>query len=495
MKSLYIIFLISLLLRLVYITFQGGNLEGKLMEDELLYWTWSLRGAYTGNSDLEEKELLERMPGAFFYYQLLLYITSKNINLVLYIQALIDSLTCLIIAKGVEKFSPKHYLKVYCFAAISPLMLIMASQTLAETLFLFLFSLFLLFSIHALYSRKIYTNLFFSGFFLGLTVFVKTITFPLIFLLLVPLFILFFIKKYKIINIILALLIFSVSAIAPISSRLKNNIEEYKTFSLTNQIGTHLAYWVTPAILCYTNNINREQAIEIVNREVMKKNITGNNSFTNSKVLIKTSFHILKDTNYIDLIYVWARASILNLLSPSILLDKRVRDLPHPSFYSISDPLDWLEKMFSDSKYHNYLMIIFIASLSSGKAEYVNGTRLVYAMDYKAMRFLNHIANRIFSILFTWLLGQRFTDTLCGTKVISKENYERAKKRNQDLGNFDPFGDFFLIFAASRLCLKISEVPIRYKARTYGKTQISRFSHGLLLVKMFIFAFFKLKAL
>ena len=137
----------------------------------------------------------------------------------------------------------------------------------------------------------------------------------------------------------------------------------------------------------------------------------------------------------------------------------------------------------------------FWSEISLGKAEYVNGTRLVYAMDYKAMRFLNHIANRIFSILFTWLLGQRFTDTLCGTKVISKENYNRAKKRNEDLGNFDPFGDFFLIFAASRLCLKISEVPIRYRARTYGKTQISRFSHGLLLIKMFIFAFFKLKAL
>ena len=111
------------------------------------------------------------------------------------------------------------------------------------------------------------------------------------------------------------------------------------------------------------------------------------------------------------------------------------------------------------------------------------------------MRFLNHIANRLFSILFTWLLGQRFTDTLCGTKVISKDNYLRAKKRNKDLGNFDPFGDFFLIFAASRLCLKISEVPVKYRARSYGETQISRFSHGFLLVKMFIFAFLKFKAL
>ena len=137
----------------------------------------------------------------------------------------------------------------------------------------------------------------------------------------------------------------------------------------------------------------------------------------------------------------------------------------------------------------------FWDKISSGEAEYVNGSRLIYPMDNNAMRLLNYIANKLFSILFTWLLGQRFTDTLCGTKVISKKNYLRAKKKNKDLGNFDPFGDFFIIFGASRLCLKINEVPIRYKARVYGKTQISRFSHGILLIKMLIFAFLKIKAI
>ncbi len=137
----------------------------------------------------------------------------------------------------------------------------------------------------------------------------------------------------------------------------------------------------------------------------------------------------------------------------------------------------------------------FWAKISTGEAEYINGSRLIYPMDNNAMRFLNYIANKIFSILFTWLLGQRFTDTLCGTKVISKKNYIRAKRKNKDLGDFDPFGDFFIIFGASRLCLKINEVPIRYKARVYGETQISRFSHGMLLVKMLIFAFLKIKAI
>ena len=137
----------------------------------------------------------------------------------------------------------------------------------------------------------------------------------------------------------------------------------------------------------------------------------------------------------------------------------------------------------------------FWDKISTGQAEYINGSRLIYPMDNNAMRFLNYIANKVFSLLFTWLLGQRFTDTLCGTKVISKNNYLRAKQKNKDLGNFDPFGDFFIIFGASRLCLKINEVPIRYKARVYGETQISRFSHGVLLIKMLIFAFLKIKAI
>ena len=137
----------------------------------------------------------------------------------------------------------------------------------------------------------------------------------------------------------------------------------------------------------------------------------------------------------------------------------------------------------------------FWKKISQGEAEYINGSRLVYPMENEAMRFLNYIANKMFSLLFTWLLGQRYTDTLCGTKVIRKRHFDKACERNKDLGNFDPFGDFFIIFGAARLNLKMIEVPIRYRAREYGETQISRFSHGFLLIKMVIFAFFKLKAI
>ncbi|HZT87359.1 MAG TPA: bifunctional class I SAM-dependent methyltransferase/glycosyltransferase family 2 protein [Stellaceae bacterium] len=133
--------------------------------------------------------------------------------------------------------------------------------------------------------------------------------------------------------------------------------------------------------------------------------------------------------------------------------------------------------------------------LRSGRGEFVNGSRLVYPMEDGAMRYLNLIANRIFSILFTWLLGERLTDTLCGTKALRRSDYLRLKRDRAYFGDFDPFGDFDLIFGAVKLNLKIVEVPIRYSSRTYGETQISRFRHGAMLLRMLWFAFRRIKAL
>ena len=136
----------------------------------------------------------------------------------------------------------------------------------------------------------------------------------------------------------------------------------------------------------------------------------------------------------------------------------------------------------------------FYRILASGKAEFVNGTRLIYPMEDEAMRFLNLIANLVFSWLFSWLLNQRFTDTLCGTKVLSRKHYVKIVENRSYFGEFDPFGDFDLIFGASKLNLKVMEIPVRYANRKYGETQISRFRHGWLLLRMVVFAFRKLKA-
>jgi len=135
----------------------------------------------------------------------------------------------------------------------------------------------------------------------------------------------------------------------------------------------------------------------------------------------------------------------------------------------------------------------FYNAIASERGEFVNGSRLVYNMDKKAMRFLNLLGNKFFSLMFTWLLDQRFKDTLCGTKVIFRKDYEMLKRGRTFFGDFDPFGDFDLIFGASKLNLKIIELPIRYKERSYGETNISRFRHGVILLKMCLFAAKKIK--
>ena len=137
----------------------------------------------------------------------------------------------------------------------------------------------------------------------------------------------------------------------------------------------------------------------------------------------------------------------------------------------------------------------FYEEIRSNRGEYINGSRLVYSMEDAAMRFLNHVANQFFAMAFSFLLNQQFTDTLCGTKVIGKENYHRLKEARGYFGDFDPFGDFDLLFGASKQSLKIIDIPIRYYSRAYGETQISRFRHGWLLIRMVWFAFRKLSAI
>jgi SAM-dependent methyltransferase len=135
----------------------------------------------------------------------------------------------------------------------------------------------------------------------------------------------------------------------------------------------------------------------------------------------------------------------------------------------------------------------FYDAVRSGTAEFANGVRLVYPMEDRAMRFFNHLGNRFFSLAFSWLLGQRIKDTLCGTKVLSRRNYAQIAANRAYFGDFDPFGDFDLIFGAAKLNLKILDVPIRYGERTYGDTNIQRWRHGAILLRMLMVAMRRLK--
>lgn len=137
----------------------------------------------------------------------------------------------------------------------------------------------------------------------------------------------------------------------------------------------------------------------------------------------------------------------------------------------------------------------FYHAIKDDKGEFINGTRLVYPMEKKAMRFFNLLGNKFFAMAFSYVLGQRFKDTLCGTKVITRANYLKLAANRSYFGDFDPFGDFDLIFGAARMGLKIIELPIVYRERTYGDTNISRWTHGAILLAMLAFAARKIKFL
>jgi GT2 family glycosyltransferase len=137
----------------------------------------------------------------------------------------------------------------------------------------------------------------------------------------------------------------------------------------------------------------------------------------------------------------------------------------------------------------------FYNAIAENKAEFVNGSRLVYPMEKEAMRFFNILANKFFAAAFSFVLGQRFKDTLCGTKVLSRAHYKRLAAAREFFGDFDPFGDFDLLFGAARMGLKIVEIPVHYHERTYGTTNIQRWRHGWILLRMLVFAARRMKFL
>jgi SAM-dependent methyltransferase len=135
----------------------------------------------------------------------------------------------------------------------------------------------------------------------------------------------------------------------------------------------------------------------------------------------------------------------------------------------------------------------FFEALVDGRGEFINGVRLVYPMEDEAMQFLNYLGNKFFGVAFSWLLAQPVKDTLCGTKVMTQGVYQKIVANRAYFGDFDPFGDFDLLFGAARLNLKIVDLPIRYRQRRYGSTNIDRWRHGLLLLRMAAFAARKLR--
>lgn len=135
----------------------------------------------------------------------------------------------------------------------------------------------------------------------------------------------------------------------------------------------------------------------------------------------------------------------------------------------------------------------FLEAYCDGHADFINGSRLLYPMEGESMRFLNRLGNIGFAKMLTAVLDTSLSDSLCGTKLMARHDYERMTAWRRDFGDFDPFGDFELIFPAAVLGMGVIDIPIRYRARTYGSTNIRRFRHGLILLRMTLIGLFRIK--
>jgi len=160
-------------------------------------------------------------------------------------------------------------------------------------------------------------------------------------------------------------------------------------------------------------------------------------------------------------------------------------------FANASEPL--LAILDADLTMPPEMLHRFYDAYCAGFGDFVNGSRLVYPMEGEAMRFLNRLGNIFFAKTLSWVLGAPLGDSLCGTKLLARHDYERMIRWRQDFGDFDPFGDFELLFPAAIFGLGIVDIPVRYLARTYGATNIHRFRHGFQLLRMTLIGFVRIK--
>ena len=357
----FLLFFLAFLVRFIYLVLQNPSPE-KLIEDELLYWNASR--IYLDKGFLEESIAAERMFGIFIYIKVLLIISLKNLTLYLVLQSILDSINCFIIYKIANLIFPKQKLFIYLSAVLSPLMIILSSQVLSETIFLFFFTLFLYFSVKIILEKnKLFYKIAMAGLFLGFSTSIRSITYPLVYLSVLPFIIILIQKNVSKYKIFFSSLIFLFFALLPISTRLYENIKFHNTFSLTSQTGTHLAYWVAPLIISETKNINRNEAIKVVD-EIANKYTFTNDYYKNDKILRQIGFEVLSEINKVDMVFHWIKGGLVNLVAPSILLDKNLRSLPHPSFYETGSIFLWLKLIFSNSEYYKYLTFLTIACLS-----------------------------------------------------------------------------------------------------------------------------------
>ena len=365
MKLGWLIFILALFVRFFNLLLLDLNIDNYLVEDQKFYWDWSLKGAYLPWNEVSPVLLTERMPGSFWFYGFLQWLTNNDLFFVLVIQSILDSITCVVIFLCAGLLNKRYQLYTGLFAAFSPLMIIISSQILSDTIFLFAFTCSLYFLLKYWNSKNSKIYLYLSGLLLGVSTFIRAATFPLIFLCLPIIYLIMKIGGNNNKKAFVSLCIFFLMAITPISSRWIDNIINYDTYSLTSQSGSHVAYWMIPGVLSVSKEMDRKSSVNLVKSEIDKFGGITNEPFKDSNKRISVAIDILKKESFYYISYAWLRSSVINIISSPILIDYRARSLLHPSFAQEGNISKWIKTLFLNKEYLLYSSVLSLSLIFS----------------------------------------------------------------------------------------------------------------------------------
>ncbi|MEC8100064.1 MAG: glycosyltransferase family 39 protein [Pseudomonadota bacterium] len=360
MKLSIFIFSLAFIVRLFNLYTSQIDLGTNLIEDELMYWDWSLKKAFTEQSILDQSLQSERMPGAFIFYQVMIAILGEQLFEILIVQIIIDSMICIIIAATAKLLNEKLFIFAGIIAALSPLLIIISAQILSDTIFLLFFSSYLYFFLKFCIKKKEFL-LYYSTIFLGLSLYTRVVALPLVFLTIFFASYILYKKKSAFLLVIKIIPIFLTFTFLFSIPLIFNNYKVFNTFSLTSQSGSHLAYWVIPGVLDFEED-ETKNSYNMNMRQLSIKLEKENNPFKRSNALKEEAFDTLLSVNKTSIVLAWIKGAFFNTFAPPIMLDKRVRDLNHPSFYENNRNIKkWTIKILSEKSYTKYKIFLLFS--------------------------------------------------------------------------------------------------------------------------------------
>jgi hypothetical protein len=336
-NSFIVIFFVALIVRLINLAISDFSPDAMLLEDAAVYWKNVATGqTFLNNTLLEIFSQTERMPGYFLFLAAIISIFGENFLPVLIIQSVIDSMTCVLIAALGRYVYPRHFGIFGLLAAVWPNLFIHSGLILGDSLFVFFFVWFLLSFTGLLYKPTILAAVL-TGAALGLATLVRPTTQFIIFLTPVLLPLILIISKMKVREAVFnSLLVFAVSVVC-VTPVLMKNINRYDSFALTSQNGTHLQNWVTSEVVMLRDGVGRQEAVKQLqtktgNALAALSPSQKNNPFVRSAQQVDTAFKEIVATPTQIIMKSWLQGAVINLAAPALIIDKRVRQLPHISF-------------------------------------------------------------------------------------------------------------------------------------------------------------------